>query len=355
MKGGGVRAGGGWKRRGMARLCARSLKTFADVWVSLPDLQNGKGHVSVHWRGIDKETERTISTDILQKRQAQMFERREHRKEGSEGGEGRAFDAAHVERGQLRASVAICEPFEQFLRLRAFAGRRIAHIEGQAAQALWHCHCSCAFGRLVCVAQARRDHDVAQREPLKRGEARHEPAEVVRVRERRAVDSEGGQRREHARQRRGRVRAQHRPFQIAQLHGAQVGERGAAREEHVRGRGVLEGQVGRMRRDGAADLLPIMRRRVEEREECGGGARGERDDGEEVRAGGGCPGDGGEGEGGEVVGGAAGGGGGEVCGDEGLELCGEGGHGVGGCGPMRGVLLSSYMNTANTADLGARV
>ncbi|KZP24332.1 hypothetical protein FIBSPDRAFT_889030 [Athelia psychrophila] len=43
--GGGARAVEVWVMRGTGRLCAGSLKTLAGVWVSLPDLQNGKRHV----------------------------------------------------------------------------------------------------------------------------------------------------------------------------------------------------------------------------------------------------------------------------------------------------------------------
>lgn len=94
----------------------------------------------------------------------------------------------------------------------------------------------------------------------------------MRVRECRAVDPEGGYFGEHAREWRGCVGAKRRPLEIAQLHGSEVGERGAAWEEHVRSAGVLEGEVGGIHRDGA-ELFAVRGRRVEAGQEGGGGAR----------------------------------------------------------------------------------
>ncbi|KZP02021.1 hypothetical protein FIBSPDRAFT_970637 [Athelia psychrophila] len=77
-----------------------------------------------------------------------------------------------------------------------------------------------------------------------RAEARHEPAERVRVRERRAVDPEGGERLEHAHQGRACIRAQRGPLEIAQ-----------------RGRSMFMAwvsskcEVGSVRQDGADDDL----------------------------------------------------------------------------------------------------
>lgn len=66
-----------------------SVTTLPDRPVSLPDLRKAKGHVSVRSHVNDKET-RTISSDILEEREAQVFKRGKRGEEGSQRGEGRA-------------------------------------------------------------------------------------------------------------------------------------------------------------------------------------------------------------------------------------------------------------------------
>ncbi|KZP15959.1 hypothetical protein FIBSPDRAFT_67852 [Athelia psychrophila] len=159
--------------------------------------RSARVHVSARSRGIDKETRRTTITDILQKRQAQVFERGERGEEVREGGEQRAGEAAHVEhpalrtRLHLRAILAV----PPLARVPSSSSRR--PCQGSSRVKLRR-----PLGTASSVAarsdgwyalQTRDDRDIAQREPLERGEARHEPAERLRVRERRAVDSEGRQ------------------------------------------------------------------------------------------------------------------------------------------------------------------